>query len=496
MCDNQESRLDFCKTLYRNGISGHCEEHITIADYYPRIAEIVCCDARVYVTGYDLSGENLEIGGTADTYMIYIGDNGELVPLSRSIEFTEKLSVKDVPDDSPVIVTVIKDGVTVKGSGGHAEIKCAYRLEVCIIGNCTNEPQTSDDAQVKTISKTMLRLACSDAKNVYIEEDIDLSDSDESAKRLLFNNGSVTVDEWKIVTGKVIAKGTLHVNANYETLSGSLAEISRDIPFSRVFDCPNVTEAAKASCTMELADLRMELYDDNTGENRIIACEANVLCSVLVFEQQEGEIPVDAFSLSHDYDVKYQKYDCMTDINSECSTGRFSVPIQIEDNIKSIEAVIADAACDSAVSDENGTTVRGNITVNALMLDADGMLKNKTATAAYETVFEGSRDCKVLRASAEASGVTYNISSSGEMTVVGTVKICLMCARNEEIECVCEMVDKGTDIQKRNCITVYYPQDNEGWWDIAKRFHIEQEELCKSNGGGDKPQKAVLIPRK
>ena len=35
-----------------------------------------------------------------------------------------------------------------------------------------------------------------------------------------------------------------------------------------------------------------------------------------------------------------------------------------------------------------------------------------------------------------------------------------------------------------------------GQWDIAKRFHIEKDKLCRDNCNSEVPGKAVIIPRK
>ncbi len=496
MNENANNGFEYCKVLYKNGILGHCEEHINLPDYYPRISNIVCSDARIYATDYTVSDGMLNLNGTADAFIIYMGDNGELVPLSKSINISERMPVKNMTDDAQVMVMLIKDNINSKGSGSHAEIKCNYRIEICVIGNNVANTDISAYAEVKSERKKMMKLCCYDRKNTYIEEDINLGGQDETPKRLLFNNGHVSVDECKVVTGKVIAKGTLHIYAVYENTSGGISVKKTDIPFNKVFDSTVSGEKAKAVCSMELSDLKMEMYDDNTGENRIIACEANIICDAEVYEEVEKAIPVDAFSYDAESTVEKQEELVITDIVRTCADGKFSASMQLEENVRSIEMIYADPLIDSAVREENNAAIAGNINVNILAVDNEGKLIYKEITTPFEIVFESGADCRIIRAGAYTDNVDYSISSAGELTVSGNICAFYMCATEEPIAYVSAMNESAEKLPKRKSITVYYPEKGETWWDIAKRFHIEKSRLCRDNCDSEMPGKAVIIPRK
>jgi len=496
MNENVNSGFKYCKVLYKNGILGHCEEHINLPDYYPKISNIICCDARIYTTDYNVTDGMIDLNGTADAFIIYMGDNGELVPISKSINISEKMPVKNMTDDAQVMVTLTKDNVSAKGSGSHTEIKCNYRMEICVVGNDDADTDISPDAEVKSEKRTIMRLCFRDRKNTYIEEDIVLTAQDETPKRLLFNNGHVSVDECKVVTGKVIAKGTLHIYAVYENTSGGISVKKCDIPFNRVFDGTLSGENAKAVCSMELSDLKMEMYDDNTGENRIIACEANVICDAELYEENEEEIPVDAFSYEAESTVEKEEELIITDIVRECADGKFSASMQLDDNIRSIEMVYADPVIDGAVRGENNAAVAGNINVNILALDSEGKMVYKQITTPFEIVFESSPGCRILKAGAYTDNVDYNISSAGELTVTGNICAFYMCALEESVSYVSAMIESAEKLTKRKAITVYYPEKGQSWWDIAKRFHVDKNRLCRDNGDTEIPGKAVIIPRK
>ncbi len=496
MNENANSGFKYCKTLYKNGILGHCEEHINLPDYYPRISSIVCCDARIYTTDYDVMDGMLNLKGTADAFIIYMGDNGELVPLSKSIDISERMPIKNMTDDSQVMVTLIKDNINAKGSGNHAEIKCNYRMEICIVGNNMANTDIPADAEVKSETKKMMRLCCCDRKNTYIEEDINLTEQDETPKRLLFNNGHVSVDEYKVVTGKLIAKGTLHIYAVYENTSGGISVKKCDIPFNRVFDSTASGENVKAVCSMELSDLKMEMYDDNTGENRIIACEANVICNAELYEETEEAIPVDAFSYEAESTIDEEEELIITDVVRECADGKFSASMQLDESIRSIEMVYADPIIASAVREDNNAAIAGNINVNILALDSEGKMVHKQIMTPFEIVFESSAGYRILRAGAYTDNVDYNISSSGELTVSGNICAFYMCAQEEAVAYVSAMTQSTEKLPKRKSITVYYPEKDESWWDIAKRFHVEKDRLCRDNCDSETPGKAVIIPRK
>ncbi len=493
---NVSSGFKYCKTLYKNGIIGHCEEHINLPDYYPKISNIICCDARIYATDYNVTDGMLNLNGTADAFIIYMGDNGELVPLSKSINISERMPVKNMTDDARVMVTLAKESVTAKGSGSHTEIKCNYKIEICVVGNDTVNTDIFVDAEVKNETKKVTRLCFCDRKNTYIEEDINLTDQDETPKRLLFNNGYVSVDECKVVTGKVITKGTLHVYAVYENTSGGISVKKYDIPFNRVFDSTLPAENAKVICSMELSDLKMEMYDDNTGENRIIACEANVICDVELYEESEESIPVDAFLYDAESTVEKQEELIITDVVRECADGKFSASVQLDENIRSIEIIYAEPVIDSAVREDNNAAIAGNINVNILALDTEGKMLYKQISTPFEIVFESGAGCRILRAGAYTENVDYTISSSGELKVSGNICAFYVCVAEESVAYVSAMSESGQKLKQRKSITVYYPEKGETWWDIAKRFHIEKDKLCRDNCNSEVPGKAVIIPRK
>ena len=116
-----------------------------------------------------------------------------------------------------------------------------------------------------------------------------------------------------------------------------------------------------------------------------------------------------------------------------------------------------------------------NLTVDATSVDADNIIKVKT----------------------ETNHVSYNLNAAGEIELRIVLKNNITAFKTSGADIINSVEEQETDDCDMPSIILYFVQNNDTLWDIAKRYHTKAAYIEELNELGGKlcPGQQILIPK-
>jgi hypothetical protein len=356
------------------------------------------------------------------------------------------------------------------------------------------------------------------SRQFVTREDIETSAGSGGISSIVHHDMSVSVTDYKIVANKVVIKGEAQLkalylmkqdsafmggeeeeSANSNVDSHEAAEVMEaTIPISQIVDLPGVTENHVCFVNMSVMDCDLEIKPGDSGDNRIFSCDLTVNCAVTAHLEKEVMPLIDMYSV--DYESSFTKTVIKTETMPQLVERQLNLKGAVDCNEGNLETVY-DSRCDISnvvcrVRPENlsgnGVKSGGELVITGQAnMQIIGRLDNNTPvfiekTEPFELITEaaGLTEEHSIEPNLQVVNTTYSVSAENriELRVVLRLSGCLYQMRS--IEVIKEIsVNEDAPKVKNNeyALKLYYAEENEEVWNIAKRYNTGAEAIITEN---------------
>lgn len=489
------------------------EGDIVVPDIKPDIREILLADANAVTQSTEYRNGKLHISGTVFFKILYVpdesGDGCELKSVESAFPFSDSLEVP-AGEELKFFASASTEhiGFTLVNSR-----KLSMKVIVSLSARGYREkmfaPVTSvsgSEVQCRTkryniyvpVAEEQTTIAVSDFLTVPAE----LPDIDEILK----------VDAWasagdcKMMNGKVMVKGTLHVKTLYSAVQdGYTTElVSHEIPFAEIVEAGNADENCAVCVTCNVKEISANARGDINGDTKIISVEILIGVSLKASKSMQETITDDCYSICGKLNTKTERMafsEFVTSENTEFTeTQTVSMPKGIK--LKDIIHVTCKPILRETVFENGMLHMRGTL-VSFLLYREDGET-GRIRSAVTETEFDRQKPVAGEGLTAECDlwveDVTAARRSAEEAEVKATMGVCAKVLRPHEIDLIteCEIVEEEGESAPRPGLIIYFTEKGDTLWNVAKKYGTTVEKIKSANGmEGDSLSagKKILIPR-
>lgn len=479
-------------TLGENGLElflPFCDKTVThdetveiiIPDHRPEARKLLSVNARVLPPAKYVNGTAVELSGGIDCTALYIGTDGELYSATGSGEYecsapVEKFEWSEPSDTSQVVANCLCDNISGRiASGGKISVKCRISSRIRAYGlyGCgdTSEP----DAEMLYGNAENMRVFPISSEPIELTGEI-----------------SGVADDVRIVAadGKVVIK-EIRKTADGATVSGEVAAelltaregltacvTTLKIPFSTEMDCEAVDDGFFASAWGELTDITVNV------EESVIRVSVIAVVHGEMAKNIDCHYPRDAYFLDRDSHCKTESIKLP--VLKACTMGNFSwserVPLS-EAQLRE-GANIVNVKCNPHLNTceyTDGRYVFTGTCKYVMLCEKEGeyFTCELERPVKYEISGEGGEDI-IFDATAQELSCRGRIEGN-TLCVDSEIGVRLFVAATEKIDALTDIIT-GEAIEKKGCrMTVYFPADNEGRWDVAKKYHVPVSTLTEES---------------
>ncbi|HEX2945343.1 MAG TPA: SPOCS domain-containing protein [Clostridia bacterium] len=495
------------------------ENDIIVPDIKPDIARILLLDGDAFVNGVETASDKINISGTVRYKILYISDDPEQPVKSINTSSGFRYTM-DIPDARQGMQSRVKcdiehleyDILNSRKVNVKAILNLHGRVSSPIEQYITRDFSGIEDVQVlrSTISVNSYIGECS--VGCPVRETLELPAGKPTVLEILRNDAKVSGKEYKVSDGKLAVKGELNVSTLYiaDDETRSIQFMEHEVPFTQLVDLPGVDEDSFCNVDIDLGELSFEAEEDADGELRLLKCETQLDIYAESFGKKDIELVEDAYSPSSR--MSLEKEQLMLDELVSDNKGQVTLKdtIMLDDSAPDISElfnILGKLSISGSEITEDRIVVEGVVASNILYLANNQ--DQPVCCADREIPFRHSLDVKGAKAGMgldvemDIEHCSYSIISSKEIEVRYNIALNTRVSRQVAIPVISKAFEQPLDdkrLLQQPSVTIYFAQQDDTLWKVAKKYYTTVDELRKNNGFEDSVQLAageqILIPRK
>lgn len=480
--------------LSERTVTSELSNDYTLPDYQPEIRRLLYIGSTVLPPAKYVGGGNVELDGTVDYQILYIGGDGELhtAPLSASYGVhvpMENPSAFDLNEGVSVFANVQAENLTARVSAPRKlTVRCRMRSSVTAYANMPMGEKSSGTVDPASLCRLEKETKCADwasgrSEILELSEELPLHDPE---LRVIGANGAVHVQETSCREGEIVARGEIFLKVLY-TVGGDLPQTEvRKIPFEGTVEFEdashNMASCAVTGCVSEIA-LEVE--------------ENAVLCRIqMILEARTGcneSIPYTADLYSTENPCRTQYADFEVPVVLPAVNGNLSQSERLSASEKGIPdgARVVDvypvASIDHCEA-KDGKYIFTGQSRYVLICEKDGEYSATEILLPLRYEADGC-DLPLKNADAHATVVSCRAAVNGStLELDGELSISASMTGSEPIRVLSEAEFSPAQAKTSRDLVLCYPSPDDSVWSVAKRYMVTPDRIS-----GDPATDAYLV---
>ncbi len=468
-----------------------------LPDYCPDIFRLIRCEAVPVITEWAVSGDKLTYGLRCDIHILYCGEEGCTVQaVEQQRSFTRTAELGKSADNAEVRIVAKTDHVNFRAvNKRRLDLRGAVSVKISVAGEQQQEVVSDAEGMNIQLKKAPVRYAAqrlTAAKNVRIEEEIELTAAQPDITSVINCRCRASDCEIKLISGKLLAKGEAEVELLYAGGSGenmTVEPMSFSLGYSQIIDVDGLDDGFDCTVAAEVVSCDISLTGGRDGDNRVLRCETELRLCCKAVRTATAMITEDAFSTIYSCNVEISeiKAEQIPAVYDESlrHTARLADGDSVPQNIyamwsepKNINAHIAE--------DGRSVVISGMLVYSMAARDNTGNMVMPDREEAFEETLGIPDDISGAEVSAEVRvrETSYDISAEGVLNAKADMAVKLYVYSSDSIRAVTDISVDDTARKERDgdyAIKLYFGTENESVWDIAKRYSTSVSAVMDEN---------------
>ena len=469
---------------------------IIVPDTKPDVINILEVNALPTIREKYVQKDKICVSGMLVYTVLYSGDteNGAVRSIRYKMPFSEQIELLGAREDMSYYAEcdIAHTEYRIENSRKISvrsvlSFNCgaAMRKRVLAVSNVSGEQEIPvRHTKVKVLDME----ACS--LNVFsVSDSFRIPESGSEIDEILKTDIKINKNEQKIMNGKLVVKGSLLCDTLY-TIDGEIYHIENEIPYTEVIDADDVSPSMHTEVNYKIYDAE---YDQSTSEegNQI---NINVGIEVLTkaFSENEYQVVSDVYCPDYEIDVSEENvivYSVDDSFREAYSVNESLCLSESSPSILKVYNIVASPVLDNVVANVGYIQHDGHLDVKILYLSdsqsrpvcsANKQLPFSIRVNSSKTDSDTYADSIV-----ELEHISYVLKSDKCLEIRASLDCCGKVTSKHSTSFITDislLSEVPLKKKKQAGVTIYFADQNETLWDIAKRYNTTEEEIALING--------------
>lgn len=492
----QEKQVHYLDRIVCQDICLEQTADLIVPDSMSDIERVVDAHATALVRSTQCNASAVNVEGTAQTVILFVGEDGALQRMTAQIPFSVRREFTTQQEDCMLqckcsVCSVDARALNSRKLLVRVGICCAIRVyapKECMLYDM------SEPAPNLQLKRTRLPLSVAQAlgeKNFVLNEELEIPSAKPLVERLLKCNLQTRIDEQKLVGDKAVFKASLLIKALYESEEEKLISCQWELPFSQYV--PMSKELEECTLETELCLTSSEIEPD-AGANRLLL-SVGFLAQCTAFGEQTVDLIDDAFCTDAAFEPQYSSFE-MVGILDRQNLHENAAAVLEEPNASVVDAWVYAQEVDKERTEDH-VLLHLPLQCNVLYYDEQGNLQGKTLRANLhsQTALSEKGQCYVTEI---CSGDIYCSTSANAIQVRLPITMTVESSANHCLQAVCGgQITPLEQCERRASVLLRRTQEQEDLWQIAKACRTSVANILQANGLQEETVEAgtmLLIP--
>lgn len=423
-------------------------------------------------------------------------EGSRLVVLEGRIPFEEKIHMKDVtPSDTVRAEGEVEDLTVGVINSRKLNIRSLLTLTANVEELYDEEVPISlhgdEKAEYRRMSVEPVQLAVCKNDIYRIKEEISLPANYPNISQLLWSTVSLGDVEFKVMEGRILLSGDVHVFTLYEGEGEEhpVRSLETTIPFSGELDCQGCQEGMIPDIFYRLSQKELSIRPDFDGEERSICMELVLDCAIKAYVEEKLEIISDIYGVTSEITT----VACSTSLRKLLArmTGKTKVTNHIHVKSGKVLSLLHSEGTvvpDRPVVVENGIRLQGSLYVKVMYITGEDESPYGCTTEQipylYTLEIPGIRegDCEGVRV--EMEQLQVNMLDGEEMDVKAVLSFSTIAFQKIPVELISQVKTAPLNTTVLNNLpgmVIYVVKEGDHLWNIGKKYYVTVDSIRKMN---------------
>lgn len=484
------------------------ESDLIVPDTKPDIAKVLQICGRAVITQKTVQQDKAYIQGIVYLTVVYVPEEGGGVKsMFFSLDFSHVMEAKGAESGNHIWAeTDIEEIDYSVVNSRKLSVKCSVGIDTKI--SRTKEAKLPSGIEGESSVQARhegIKLSCASAEeeqDFRFRERIEVPSGKPHIGEIIKFRARCNPSEVKYSDGRIIASGDMEISVLYSAAEDlSINSIDETLPFNETIEGMTLPEGdCEANYVVKNAEFEVE--EDADDSRRFINVDITVCGIFRTTENIEESVISDAFDTQNPVKLTKSAYNIESIIDKSTTQIAHKESVAIPDYMPGIYRMCdcSGEARVTGISIENGRiNVDGEILSNSIYLSSEE--GNPVSGLSHVSSFSQSVDMpysdkdSICEAKVELDHIGYSINSDRSLEFRFIVILSVTVLRGESLEIIDDIeIDENSDGKVLPSATIYFPEDGETVWDIAKRYMATPEAIMKENNlEGDTLRKGQKI---
>lgn len=465
-------------------------QEVRLPDGMPDIGRVLSSWGQVLVRGKEWRSGGIGVNGGVMIWVLYIPeDDSQPQCVEAWLPFQMKWDF-DVPaQDGVISVVPMLESVDARSISAR---KLMVRAGISMLAQakCKDEAvvflpeELPEDICILKNTYPMKLAAEGGEKAFSLEENLNLPASLPELEKILYYILSPEVTDQKLLTDKMVFRGTATLHVHYLDAEGQMHHWSTEIPFSQYAELArDYTDEAESAMLMALTNLELE-----KGAEGRLTLKAGLLGQYTICEQRNVSVVEDAYSTKRHITPQTDTLNLPAVLDTVTET------VHAQQSAEQMDGAFADVTFYPAVPrlyrDNDGISAELSGTFRMLGED-DGYLQGATAQWEGGWTLPAAPDVR--------TEVTLRLmgASGGNGSVEADMQLDVRLLADRELPVITGLeLGEPMEAAPDRPSLILRRKGNESLWEVAKHANSTVELIQKANGITQEPdpKKMLLIP--
>ncbi len=461
----------------------------TLPDYCADMEKILKCSVNVKVFSKILSAGQLRIDGTSLVRIIYTDSSRKTLRCcEQNVPFSISLNVSGEVRDYIVYCDASPEYINCRAlTPRRVVVHGAIELNTRILTKDTLRLYSKgEEGDLETRETTTSVCALSTIyQDRFTFADSFSMNTKKSVETIVRSELFPKITDYSIHSGQLNVKGELILRMLYicDAATSELDRFVTSIPFTQTLRIPDENRDI-SKIELSVSSYDVTLKSEMMSEEPLLFVEANLTASVLGFERQEKSYITDAYSTAFETETDSERLSLLTGVEPVGITATTkSTLLMGESPIQKIIDIFADSVKTSCEISEDTLNFRLRADVTIIAVNTDDELVCIERQVEFlkehrtEDVFSAVDNLK-----STVSSLSFRIGDSNDLELRMEAEISGLLVKTENILCAKSVrKTKEIDFSSQSPLVIYYADEGECIWDIAKAFRTSVNSLKEEN---------------
>lgn len=497
----------------KTGSNVMVEGDIIIPDMKPDVREVLLADAAASISSSELRNGKLYISGNVQLQILYAPDEEdcELKSVSAVFPFSDTLEIPG-SEDAEFSASAFTEhiGFTLVNSR-KISMKVIVSVKARGFENKSITPISSvsgEKVQYRTTDYQIYTPVCEKHCDIALSDLLTVPAHYPDMEEILKTDAWAKDTECKIMNGKVMVRGTLHTQTLYIAANeaASVEKVCHEIPFTEIVEADNVDDSCHVAVNFSLKNMTATPRGDINGDTKIIHADATIHMALKASKTHPVTFVDDCYTTEGVLETKTRQATLSEFVSQDTlsftETQKAALPAGVKAG--NILSVTCKPILQETVFENQMLVLRGNLVTFLLYRENKDDGKGKIRSCVTETPFERTKSVAGQRLSADcdlwSEAVTAETSADGSVDISATLcaNLCVLKSVDASFLTECEWQEAESSTQNHPALIIYFTEDGDTLWSVAKRYGTTVEKIKAANGLEDDTLlsgRKILIPK-